>query len=450
MRHLSKTLKKALTVSGKHLFSTYPSSKRGDGLLPEWLFESSPAAQFLLNPECRVVLWNRAAETLFGYLRNETKEKEIFKLVVPFADRPYTAVLCTKALSEGQSTSKHTSMTKSREEFYSEWQITRIEEGPFGGHLICVVSDITRTKNALDELNKRSIALESSGEAIIYTDPNGIIEFANRNFFSLFKAVNEEIYKLHLGEFLFGSVNGMNAIQPQFNPNHTWTGTVIKTCAGGERVFSVVITAIHNDRRLLSYIANLHDITELSSHVRSLTYQAHCDPLTGAANRSALNAALVGAIRRAQNAGTKAALFFIDLNDFKIVNDTHGHEAGDTLLAGIAANLRSCLRNSDTIARYGGDEFVVLIEEIKSQEHIETVLLTVQAAIDEPIRITGTLSITPKASIGIAVYPDDAATPDLLLQAADTSMYAAKKVKKQNLRNVIGPEPAPCAHSRSR
>jgi diguanylate cyclase (GGDEF)-like protein len=190
------------------------------------------------------------------------------------------------------------------------------------------------------------------------------------------------------------------------------------------------MTAIYNRNRLISYIANLHDITKISEHVHSLTHQAHHDPLTGATNRSAMDKRLDQAIDHAQATETTVALFFIDLNDFKLVNDTHGHEAGDKLLSGVATNLRACLRNSDTIARFGGDEFVIIIEDIKNNEHIETVYKAVQAAINEPIIISSTLVITAKASIGIAQYPEDATDAEGLLKAADESMYLAKKRKK--------------------
>jgi diguanylate cyclase (GGDEF)-like protein len=139
---------------------------------------------------------------------------------------------------------------------------------------------------------------------------------------------------------------------------------------------------------------------------------------------------LIQAIAHAKNTNSTIALFFIDLNDFKLVNDTHGHEAGDKLLSGVATNLRACLRNSDTIARFGGDEFVVIIEDIKSSEHIQTVLQAIQAAINEPIIINSDLIITAKASIGIAQYPQDANDADSLLKAADESMYSAKKQSK--------------------
>ncbi|HEX5624202.1 MAG TPA: diguanylate cyclase [Sulfuricurvum sp.] len=388
------------------------------------LFNNSPVALIVLGPNHRIIEWNQASEEMFGYTDSEAIGKEITDLLVPLSDRAHVLSVLAKASKEGVSTSKNFNITKEKEELFCEWRNTKHHET-----IICMAQDITASKKVLDDLNKRSTALESSGEAILYTNHKGIIEFANRSFFLLCSSDQKQIFASHIGEYLFGNVTAMNAILPQFDADNTWKGTIIKHCFGIDKVFSVVITAIYNRHRLISYIANLHDITELSSHVHALTHQAYHDPLTGATNRSAMDTRLMQAIHHAERLSTKVALFFIDLNDFKVVNDSYGHEVGDKLLSGVAANLRSCLRNTDTISRFGGDEFVIIIEEIKNQEHVDTVYKTIQAAINEPIVIDPSLTITAKASIGMALYPEDAADPDSLIKAADASMYAIKKQK---------------------
>lgn len=385
------------------------------------LFENIPTAIIVISSTNRIVQWNEAAYVMFGYTRDEALGKDMIDFIVPFSDRAHVAAILTKT----SSVSKNFNTTKNKEELFCEWHNQR-----HNNTVICTAQDITSSKKVLDDLSKRSTALESSGEAIFYTNHKGLIEFANRSFFTLCPSAQNTILNSHIGDYLFGSVQAMNAILPQFDANNTWKGTIRKNYPGVEKVFSVVITAIYNRNRLISYIANLHDITSLSEHVHSLTHQAYHDPLTGATNRSAMDERLDRAINHAQTTQTTVALFFIDLNDFKLVNDTHGHEAGDKLLSGVASNLRACLRNSDTIARFGGDEFVVIIEDIKNKEHIDTVFKAVQAAINEPILINSTLVITAKASIGIAQYPEDAADAETLLKAADESMYIAKKQKK--------------------
>lgn len=181
-------------------------------------------------------------------------------------------------------------------------------------------------------------------------------------------------------------------------------------------------------------LCTARDITEITSHVSTLTHQACHDSLTGVTNRAVMDDRLHHAIDRAQRAGSKIALYFIDLNDFKLINDCYGHEAGDKILIGIASQLRACLRNSDTISRFGGDEFIIIIEDIDGKEHTQSVLSTIEFAISEPIILDNETSLVTNASIGMAIYPDDATDADSLIKAADTAMYLQKKEKRKKPR----------------
>lgn len=181
-------------------------------------------------------------------------------------------------------------------------------------------------------------------------------------------------------------------------------------------------------------LCTARDITELTSHVTTLMHQACHDPLTGVTNRSVMDDRLHHAIDRAQRAGSKIALYFIDLNDFKLINDQYGHEAGDKILIGIASSLRAGLRNSDTISRFGGDEFIIIIEDIEGEAHLQAVLNTIESAISTPIILDDETSLITNASIGMAIYPDDATDADALIKAADISMYLQKKTKTKKPR----------------
>lgn len=181
-------------------------------------------------------------------------------------------------------------------------------------------------------------------------------------------------------------------------------------------------------------LCTARDITELTSHVSTLTHQACHDPLTGVTNRTVMDDRLHHAIDRAQRANTKIALYFIDLNDFKLINDKYGHEAGDKILMGIASALRACLRNSDTISRYGGDEFIIIVEDIEDENHAQSVLDAIGFAISAPIVLNEETSLVANASIGTAIFPDDAFDADSLIKAADMAMYLKKKVKNKKPR----------------
>lgn len=186
-------------------------------------------------------------------------------------------------------------------------------------------------------------------------------------------------------------------------------------------------------QQLLSESANIAGIIiERHSRERDLWDKAHQDKLTGLYNRLMFDMSLERAISNARRNQSQLAILFIDLDNFKIVNDTYGHKAGDDVLLEIARRLKSCQRNNDTLARYGGDEFALLLENI---EDINSVTQVAQRVIDEcaqPISSDG-YSARVSASVGISLYPNDAITPRVLLSYADRAMYKAKSKGRNGL-----------------
>lgn len=394
-------------------------------------FSDSPVALIVIDRNYNIIEWNQTAEAIFGWKYDEAGGENLLELIVPNFDKEHVISVLQKTSLEGVSYSKNYNITKQDNEIFCEWRNRRLEGSK--GEILCMAQDITLSKKTLDELNKRSTALESAGDAIFYTDEKGLIEFANPSFFTLSLDDQDQLYGTHIGKYLFKERLTFNSLLSQSN-DHTWRGTVTKPSAKEEKVLSVTITAIYHHNRLVSYVANLHDITHISSHVDALTYRAQHDPLTGATNRATLNDRLDQAINRSKRRKEKVALYFIDLNDFKLVNDHYGHEAGDRLLQGVAQNIRACLRNSDTVCRYGGDEFIVMIEEVKGEEHLQSIQDAIKAAINEPIYLDENTHLSPKASIGMAIYPDHAQEAETLIKAADTAMYTVKKEKNLNGR----------------
>ena len=390
-------------------------------------FNDSPVAHIVIDKNHRIIEWNETAEIIFGWEREQAIGEEIIDFLVPQFDKAHVYTILKKASADGLSHSKNYNVTRHYKEIFCEWR-NRLLEGT-DGEMLCMAQDITVSQKILDDLHKRSTALEGAGDAIFYTDEKGFIEFANRSFFFLNISDPDTVYGNHIGTFLFEDRLTFSTLKSQFNAEQTWRGRITKSFEGKSKVLSVSITAIYHRSRLVSYIANLHDITVLSSHVDALTYRAQYDALTGTLNRTAMNDRLSQALFRAQRNGNKIALYFIDLNDFKQINDQYGHEAGDILLRSVGQNLQACLRNTDTVCRYGGDEFIVIIEDIKGENHLDTILETIQTAICEPINIENETIIYPHASIGMALYPDDAIDEENLIRAADISMYTAKKEK---------------------
>lgn len=174
------------------------------------------------------------------------------------------------------------------------------------------------------------------------------------------------------------------------------------------------------------------DVTALHRAQEQVHYQAQHDELTGLPNRRALEQQLPKAIARARRHGTMLAVGVIDLDDFKPVNDTWGHEAGDRLLVEVATRMRDRLRESDLIARSGGDEFVVVIEELhtdRAMQQLGEVLARLHGAVETPVEVVAGQPAQVGASAGIALYPVDALEADSLLRLADAAMYQGKTQK---------------------
>jgi diguanylate cyclase (GGDEF)-like protein len=193
-----------------------------------------------------------------------------------------------------------------------------------------------------------------------------------------------------------------------------------------ERVVETSATVLRSeDGRLLGAVAGFQDVTEASERARELTELALHDPLTGCANRLLLSDRVALAADFAGREKTFVGLLVIDLDDFKLVNDTHGHLVGDEVLVGVARRLRSVVRPGDTVARYGGDEFVVLCQIGGGADELESVRERIESRLSEPFRI-GSLTLPVGASVGSALLPGTDAELSKLLRAADSEMYEQK------------------------
>lgn len=187
----------------------------------------------------------------------------------------------------------------------------------------------------------------------------------------------------------------------------------------------------------------LRDISESKAHEEELKRLANQDALTGLPNRHWLTSQLPLAIERAQRSHSHLALLFIDLDNFKVVNDALGHQAGDLLLVEAAARIRSAVRASDHVARLGGDEFTVLLEKVDGRHTVDQIAQKILRAVAAPYPTVGGVAGEVSASIGASLYPDDAVTPEELLRHADTAMYASKFAGKASFRQYGVGEAAP-------
>ena len=174
---------------------------------------------------------------------------------------------------------------------------------------------------------------------------------------------------------------------------------------------------------------------------QALEHMAHHDALTGLANRALLEDRLTQALARARRNQTQVAVLLVDLDRFKAINDTHGHEHGDALLLAVATRLRAAVRDRDTVARLGGDEFVILIEETRDAADCDRVAEKLLRAIVEPVPFRE-VTLRCSASIGAAIFPADGEDPATLQRRADEAMYAAKHAGRNSYRRLVPGSPA--------
>ena len=209
------------------------------------------------------------------------------------------------------------------------------------------------------------------------------------------------------------------------------------------------ITAIYDAAgNITHYIGSFSDISSGKEAVERMYYMAHHDPLTGLANRSSLDAQMELVLSAARRSGRQFALMLIDMDNFKQVNDTLGHQAGDQLLIRIADRLRENVRASDTVARLGGDEFVVILNDIEHAQSVAAITSKLARALAEPYELENHL-LYSTPSIGVCLFPNDGNDPDTLLKHADSAMYHAKAQGRNNFQ-FFTPTMNAAAHERLR
>jgi diguanylate cyclase (GGDEF)-like protein/PAS domain S-box-containing protein len=279
-----------------------------------------------------------------------------------------------------------------------------------------------------------SVFLNSS-QAVVITDAHRRIIKVNEGFSEITGYPVEEVLGRDVGILRDESLSGPSneILRGSLASSDHWQGEYWSRRRNGETypAWGSIDIVRDDDGRLLNYICQFSDITRLKESQRKLHYLAHHDPLTGLANRLLFWARLEQSIQHAQRHCKRMALLFLDINDFKIVNDTLGHPAGDTMLQLIAKRLLKQVRREDTVARLGGDEFGVIVEDVVAPQDVNGLAEKLNSIISQPMEIGGT-TIRTSASIGIGLYPDDGDTPESLYRAADDWMYRSKKTNRDD------------------
>jgi diguanylate cyclase (GGDEF)-like protein/PAS domain S-box-containing protein len=294
-------------------------------------------------------------------------------------------------------------------------------------------------------LNLRNRAIESSVNAIVITDftrPDQPIEYVNPAFEKITGYSAAEVVGRN-SRFLLGAEPdqpAMHEIEMALREQREGHA-VLRNYRKDGSVFwnEFYIAPVRNDDGdVTHFVAVMNDVSESKRYEEQLAHQANFDPLTGLANRNLLQDRLRQAIARAhRDRGTLTAVV-LDVDNFKLVNDSLGHNVGDELLKKIATRLKSCVRESDTVARLGGDEFVLVLldragERASLESEITSLMHKLLSHVSDPMTL-GSRPVRASCSIGVSVYPQDGADAETLLKNADAAMYRAKELGRNRFQ----------------
>jgi diguanylate cyclase (GGDEF)-like protein/PAS domain S-box-containing protein len=308
--------------------------------------------------------------------------------------------------------------------------------------IVGTVHDITERRALESKLRESETRYASTVElaavGIAHVDVGGRFIWCNGRLREMLGYDNDEMLALTIWDISHPEDAHMaDRDRPRLHAGEIETLTLEKRCLRKDStaIWMRITTATRRtaDRRLMYDVAILEDITARKSAEARVKYLATHDELTGLPNRTLFAELLQHAIETAKRYERRCAVLFIDLDRFKIVNDSLGHEAGDLLLQEVASRLRQCIRKSAVVGRLGGDEFVVLLEELPNTDAAAEVARRVLASMHAPVKIMGH-ECRVTVSIGIATYPDDAGDAATLMKHADLAMYLAKDEGKNNFQ----------------
>lgn len=301
---------------------------------------------------------------------------------------------------------------------------------------------ILESQRRRERLNSQSMrilssAVEQSQSGIIIADCTGVIDYVNPRYtqitgYSKDDAVGRVAELLNDDDLT--DVNNIS-LQEALQLGASWKTFMVSKRRNGERFWQqVTVSPILDDLDALSHIVlNIEDISDRVETQAQMEKLAFYDPLTGLENRRLFRDRLEQGLKHLRRSKKPMALLFLDLDQFKRINDTLGHDAGDELLCTVAQRLRDCVREEDIVARLGGDEFTILLANISSADDAGLVARKILRALLEPVTLS-TQEVTVSCSIGITVAPEDSMNASVLMRNADLAMYRAKDQGRNNFQ----------------
>ncbi len=397
------------------------------------LVSTIPDLIWLKNPDGVYLSCNPKFEKLYG----TSEDKIVGKTDYDFVSRDMAESFRKNdklAMESGTSRTNEESLTFAADGYQGVFETIKTPMQDENGKLIGVLGiarDITERKQLVEELELAGLVYQSSSEAIMVTDEKNHIIAVNPAFttitgYSSEEACGQDPRLLQSGHHEASFYKNM---WETLLAEGRWRGEIWNRKKTGEIYPEWISIGIIRkpDGTVHRHLALFSDITERKQSEELIWKQANYDQLTQLPNRRLFADRLAHEVRKAHRAEHMMALLFIDLDRFKEVNDTLGHQAGDALLIEAAHRISGCVRESDTVARLGGDEFTVILSELDDASKIDRVAHAITKALETPFAIDGNAAYV-SASIGITVCPGDAEDVETLLKNADQAMYQAKNL----------------------
>ncbi len=398
------------------------------------------------NMKTNEVYYSPRWKSMLGYTENEVKDdfSEWERLVHP-DDKEATLIKVGELLNYKTQNYESEFRMRGKSGKYINILSRAFAVEDDAGQIIRLVGthvDITERKKAEEKLKLSSRVFSDTQEGIFMTDANIMIVDVNPAFCKITAYSREEV----LGQN--PSILSSDKQSPEFyhnmwqiiNENGHWQGEVWNRKKNGEVYAELLSVSVLKDEldNAVNYVGVFTDITSSKKQQERLSLMAHYDVLTGLPNRALFVDRFTQAIAHSKRTKHQLAVCFLDLDNFKPVNDNHGHEVGDKLLIEVAKRITVNIREEDTVSRQGGDEFALLLNDIESIAQCEQTLQRIHHALAQPYIIDDTAhKIT--ASSGVTLYPDDDGDIDTLLRHADQAMYQAKLAGKHRY-HLFNPE----------
>ena len=398
------------------------------------IVESTDDAVISKTTQGIVTSWNAAAEQLFGYRADEMIGQPMLRLLPP--DRQSEEVEILRRIVAGQRIAHFQTQRCHRDGHRLPVSVTI---SPVRDHLgrvsgaSTIVRDISQQQRLEERLRLTASVFTHANEGVVITDPQGRMVDVNQAFERITGYSRGEALG-RTAQFLRSGRDGPDVVQRLLSDLQTQgrcQGEVWSRRKTGEAYAGLLTVSRVDDAagRPQNYVALFADVTSIRVQQEKLEHLAHFDALTGLPNRLLLSDRLRQSMAHSRRHSQALAVLYLDLDGFKAINDSHGHDVGDALLVAVAAQMKMALRESDTLARMGGDEFVVVLGQLPGAEACLPLVDRLLQACAMPLRV-GELLLQVSASIGITLFPQDDSDVDQLLRHADQAMYQAKQMGK--------------------